>query len=169
VRIYLPATVSLLRSLVETSEFGTPPVTAFAVTPALREWYVDDDLEALEYAASNEAARASLRLLAVDPAAVPRRVVIAAELPDAVVTVRDDLDRGVVRLAAPVPMRQIASVHVDDADAEPTVRAAAPVVDAADLGDEQASDLVDDTEGYELAWYATQEITALLASLGAPG
>jgi hypothetical protein len=43
------------------------------------------------------------------------------------------------------------------------------VVDAADLGDEQASDLVDDTEGYELAWYATQELTALLAALGGPG
>jgi hypothetical protein len=169
VRIYLPATVPLLRSLVETSEFGTPPVTAFAVTPGLREWYVDDDLEALEYAASNEAARASLRLLAVDPGAVPRRVVVAAELPDAAVTVRDDLDRGVVRLATPVPMAQIASVHVDDADAESAVRAAAPVVDAADLGDEQASDLVDDTEGFELAWYATQELPALLASLGRPG
>jgi hypothetical protein len=169
VRIYLPATVSLLRSLVDTSEFGTPPVTAFAVTPALREWYVDDDLEALEYAASNEAARASLRLLAVDAAAAPRRVVIAAELPDAAVTVRDDLDRGVVRLAAPVPMRQITSVHVDDVDAEPTVRAAAAVVDAADLGDEQAADQVDDTEGFELAWYATQEVAALLAALGVPG
>jgi len=169
VRIYLPATVSLLRSLVDTSEFGTPPVTAFAVTPALREWYVDDDLDALEYAASNEAARASLRLLAVDPAAPPRRVVVAAELPDTAVTVRDDLDRGVVRLAAAVPMRQIVSVHVDDADAEATVRAAAAVVDAADLGDEQASDVVDDTEGFELAWYATQELPALLASLGVPG
>lgn len=168
-RVYLPGTVSLLRSLVDTSEIGPAPVTAFAVTPALREWYVDDDLEALEYAASNEAARASLRLLAVDPAAVPRRVVIAAELPEPAVTVRDDLDRGVVRLAQPVAMRQIASVHVDDADAEPAVRAAAAVVDAADLGDAEAEDRVDDTEGFELAWYATQEIPTLLASLGASG
>jgi len=114
VRVYLPATTSLLRALVETSSFGAAPITAFAVTPALREWYVDDDIEELEYAASLEAARASLRLLSADPAAAPRRVVIAADLPDDLVTIRDDLDRGVVRLVAPVSLRQVASVHVDD-------------------------------------------------------
>jgi Family of unknown function (DUF6912) len=162
VRVYVPATTSLLRVLIETSEFGTPPVTAFAVTAGLREWYVDDDLEELEYAASLEAARASLRLLAVDPDAEPRRVVVSAELPEAAVTVRDDLDRGVVRLASPVTMQQVASVHVDDSDAEPAVRSAAAVVDAADLGDADAENAVDDTEGFELAWYATQELGPLL-------
>jgi hypothetical protein len=165
VRVYVPATTSLLRMLVETSEFGTPPVTAFAVTAGLREWYVDNDIEELEYAASLEAARASLRLLAADPGAVPRRVVVTAEVPDTVVRVRDDLDRGVVRLASSVSMQQIASIHVDDADAEPAVRAAATVVDAADLGDPEAENAVDDTEGFELAWYATQELGALLELL----
>jgi hypothetical protein len=168
VRVYLPATVSLLRALLDTSEFGPPPLTAFAVTPGLREWYVDDDIDSLEYAASAEAARASLRLMAADPSAVPRRVVVAAELPDADVTVRDDLDRGVVRLAAAVPMRQIASVHVDDADASDAVRAAAAVIDAADLGDADAEDAVDDTEGFELGWYATQELGALLEFFDVP-
>ncbi len=163
-RVYLPATTSLLRGLVEDSELG-PPLTGFAVTPGLREWYLDDDVEELEYAASREAARASLRLIAVDRAAAPRRVVVAADLPDPAVTVRDDLDRGVVRLAAPVPMRQIASVHVDAADAEPAVRSAAAMIDAADLGDVDAENAVDDTEGFELAWYATQELDALLELL----
>jgi hypothetical protein len=162
VRVYIPATTSLLRVLIETSEFGTPPVTAFAVTAGLREWYVDDDLEELEYAATLEAARASLRLLAVDPDAAPRRVVVSAELPQAAVTVRDDLDRGVVRLASPVTVQQVASVHVDDSEAEPAVRVAAAVVDAADLGDSDAENAVDDTEGFELAWYATQELGPLL-------
>ena len=164
-RVYIPATTSLLRVLAETSEFGTPPITAFAVTAGLREWYVDDDLEELEYAACLEAARASLHLLTVDPDAAPRRVVVAAELPDSAVTVRDDLDRGVVRIATPVSMQQITSVHVDDSDAEPAVRVAAAVVDAADLGDPDAENAVDDTEGFELAWYATQELGALLELL----
>ncbi len=161
-RVYIPATTSLLRVLIETSEFGTPSVTAFAVTAGLREWYVDDDLEELEYAATLEAARASLRLLAVDPDSAPRRVVVSAELPQAAVTVRDDLDRGVVWLAAPVTVQQVASVHVDDSEAEPAVRVAAAVVDAADLGDADAENAVDDTEGFELAWYATQELGPLL-------
>ena len=168
-RVYLPATTPVLGQLVETSEFGPAPLTAFAVTPGLREWYVDDDVESLEYAAMLEAARASLRLLAADPAAAARRVVIAAELPDAVVTVRDDLDLGVVRVAYSVSLQQVVSVHVDDRDAEPVVRAATTLIDAADLGDSDASDAVDDTEGFELAWYANQEIAALLESLTAPG
>jgi hypothetical protein len=169
VRVYFPATTSVLRRLKETSEYGPAPLTAFAVTPGLREWYVDDDVESLEYAAMLEAARASLRLLAAEPVAAPRRVVITAELPDAVVAVRDDLDLGVVRVADAVSLRQVVSVHVDDQDAEPAVRAATAVIDAADLGDPDASDAVDDTEAFELAWYATQEIDTLLGSLTASG
>lgn len=168
-RVYLPGTTSALRRLVETAECGPAPLTAYAVTPGLREWYVDDDVESLEYAAMLEAARSSLRLLAADPVAAPRRVVIAAELPDAAVAVRDDLGVGVVRVSDPVSLRQVASVHVDDDDAEPAVRAATVVIAAADVGDPDASDVVDDTEAFELAWYASQEIAALLGSLTASG
>jgi uncharacterized protein DUF6912 len=157
-RVYLPATAAGLRELVDTGRLGTETTTAFAVTPGLREWYVDDDLEELEYAAMLEAARASLRLLDSDPAAARRRVVLAADVPDGVVAVRDDLDRGVVELSGPVPMSQIAALHVDDPDAETAVAAAAESIIAADLGDPAAQDAVDDTEGYELSWYATQEI-----------
>lgn len=145
---------------------ATAELTAFAVTPGLREWYLDDDLEELEYAASREAARASLRLLAADPTAAPRRVVVAADVADDAVTVRDDLDRGVVRVAGPVPLRQVAAAHVDDADAEEAVRAATAAIDAADLGDVDAEATVDDAEGFELAWYATQELGAFLELLG---
>lgn len=166
-RVYLPATTSMLRRLVQTSEYGPAPLTGFAVTAGLREWYVDDDIEALEYAATLEAARASLRLLAADPAAAPRRMVIAADVPDVVVLIRDDIDLGVVHVADPVSLQQVVSVHVDERDAEPAVRAASAVIDAADLGDPDASDTVDDTEGFELAWYATQEFGALLRTLTA--
>jgi hypothetical protein len=128
----------------------------------LREWYDDDDLEELEYAALLEAARASLRLLDADPTAPRRRVVVALDADDEAVTVRDDLDRGVVRLAQPVTTAQIASFHVDDADAAATVAAAAAAVTAADLGQDAAQDAVDDAEGFALSWYAPQELTGLL-------
>ena len=65
-RVYVPATTATLRSLLDAGELPERR-NAFAVTAGLREWYVDDDLEALEYAAMLEAARASLRLLDTEP------------------------------------------------------------------------------------------------------
>ena len=164
-RVYLPATSTMLAELLAAGAVGPAPLTAFAVTPGLREWYLDDDAEALEYAATMEAARGSLRLLDSDPAAARRRVVIAADVPDGAVTVRDDLDRGVVHIDEPVALASIASIHADDAEAEQTVAEAADSIIAADLGSEPAQEKVDDAEGYELAWYANQEIAALLDSL----
>jgi hypothetical protein len=164
-RVYLPATTSTLRELLDDGRIGPAPLTAFAVTPALREWYLDDDVEELEYAAMLEAARGSLRLLDADPSAARRRAVLAADVPDDQVTVRDDLDRGVVHVARPVPLAAIASAHLDDADAEPTVARAVESIIAADLGDDGAQERVDDAEGHELSWYATQELGAWLALL----
>lgn len=164
-RVYLPATSTVLATLAGTGVLGPPPLTAFAVTPGLREYYLDDDLEALEYAAAAEAARAALRLIAADPSAAKRRYVISADVPDHSVAVRDDLDLGVVRVAVEIPLAWCASVHADDSDAEPTVSAAAEQIDAADLGDPAAEEVVDDADGFELSWYATQEIDDLLAQL----
>jgi len=164
-RVYLPATSTVLASLAAGGVLGPAPLTGFAVTPGLREYYLDDDLEALEYAAAAEAARAALRLIAADPSAAKRRLVISADVADGSVAVRDDLDRGVVRIAVEIPLAWCASVHADDADAEAAVAAAAEQVDAADLGDPAAEEVVDDAEGFELSWYATQEIEDLLAEL----
>ena len=161
-RVYLPTTMAGLRELLDTGVHGHAPVTAFAVTPGLREWYVDDDIEELEYAAMMEAARASLRLLTEAYGSARRRVVLAAEVPEDTVTVRDDVDRGVVHVAGPVPLTQVVAVHVDAAEAESAVAAAAKSIMAADLGDPGAQDVVDDAEGFELCWYAGQEIAALL-------
>lgn len=164
-RIYLPATQSLLQELSRSGVLA-PPLTAFAVTAGFREWYRDDeDVEALEYAAFSEAARASLRLLDADPAAARRRVVVALDARDADVEVRDDIDRGVVRVRAPVAMSDVASIHADDPDADDAVAEAAHAIIAADLGDDAAQDLVDDAEGFELSWYATQELDSLLEQL----
>jgi hypothetical protein len=163
VRVYLPATSGTLRQLLDAGSVGPPPVTGFAVTPGLREWYLDDDLEALEYAALSEAARASLRLLDADPSVARRRIVVAVEVADGSARVRDDRDRGVVELAEPVPLARVASVHADDDDAVAAVTAAAAAIVRADLGEPAAQDLVDDAEGFELSWYANQEIAELLA------
>ncbi|MGY1632367.1 DUF6912 family protein [Geodermatophilus sp. SYSU D01186] len=169
-RVYLPATTSVLRTLVDDGRLAGPH-TAFAVTPRLREFYaVSDagaDVEELEYAALLGAARASLRLLDIDPAAVRRRVVLAADVPDAAVTEMEDPDTepGAVRVTADVALRDVASAHIDGADAEDDVRAAVNVVLEADLGSEDAQFVVDQAEGHELAWYASQEIGTVLELL----
>ncbi|MCW2494574.1 hypothetical protein [Jatrophihabitans sp.] len=160
-RIYLPGTSATLRTLFDSAQVDDPK-TGFAVTPGLREWYRDDDIEELEYAAMTEAARASLRLIEADPEAARRRVVIAVDAAEGDVTVRDDLDRGVVRLTRPIALAFVASIHVDDETAAPVVEAAAAAITAADLGDPQAQERVDDAEGNELSWYANQELPELL-------
>ncbi|WP_129842307.1 hypothetical protein [Streptomyces sp. RFCAC02] len=166
-RVYLPLTVSGLAALRKAGEAGPAPLTAYAVTPALREWYVSGDQEELEYAALGRAALASLRLVAADPAAPRRRVVVAADVPETEVEADpgrlDGAGRpGEVRLTAAVPLRLIASVHMDDGDAEADVTAAAGAVAAADAGDTDAAFTVDGAADHELLWYAVQEIDHIL-------
>ena len=78
-RVYLPSTLPGLRRLLEQGEVGPAPLPGYAVTGALREWYAEGDEEELEYAALSLAARASVRLLDVDPDAPRRRVVVVVE------------------------------------------------------------------------------------------
>ena len=161
-RIYLPATLPMLQQLVAEKQMQPLGGTAFALTPALRESYAAGDTEELEYAAMREAARASLRLLAADEEGKveQRRVVISADLDD--VTLRPDLDHAVVKVSGPVSWRQLAAVHVDTSEAEDAVRAAAEVIDAADLGDPDAEFALGEAEDHELAWFAPQEVPFLL-------
>ena len=135
------------------------------MTPGVRDWYIDEDIDELEYAASGQAVRASLRLVDADPTAARRRVVLAFDVADDVVTVRDDLERGAITISEPVPLSAMAAVHIDDADAEPTVARAAAVVLEADLGSDSAQEVVDDAEGFELSWYAPEELADVLATL----
>jgi hypothetical protein len=167
VRVYLPATIAMLESLVSEEKFSPIGGTGFALTPALRESYTSGSTEELEYAALLDASRASLRLIAGEekkdhPA---RRVVIAVDVEDATTTMRPDLDSSVVRLAGPVDKKDIAAIHVDTGEAEKAVRAAAEVIDAADLGDSDAEFILGDAEDHELAWYAVQELPFLLELL----
>ncbi|QNG35963.1 hypothetical protein F1C76_04615 [Geodermatophilaceae bacterium NBWT11] len=163
-RVYLPATTNLLRQLLDEGRLAGPH-TVFAVTPELRGFYdLDADDEELEYAALLGAARASLRLVDVDPGSHRRRVVLAADVPDAAVTPLGDpdTDRGAARAEVELTLAEIASAHIDVADAEDDVRRAVGVVLEADLGSEDAQFVVDQAEGHELAWYATQEIGPVL-------
>jgi hypothetical protein len=160
VRVYLPATTTVLQRLLDQGRLEGPH-TVFTLTPQLREFYeLSDSDEELEYAALLAAARASLRLIDVDPTAARRRVVLAADVPDATVTpIHDDgADAGAARTSAAVGLGDIASAHIDAAEAEDDVRAAVNVVLEADLGSDDAQFVVDQAEGHELAWYASQEI-----------
>ncbi|HET9138124.1 DUF6912 family protein [Actinophytocola sp.] len=166
-RVYVPATIAMLRRLDEDGELVAVDNTAFALTPALREYYRTGDNDELEYAAMLEAARASLRLIAAELAqdvpAMSRRAVISADVDGA--TLRPDLDYAVVRLAGPVPLKVVAAVHVDTPEAETAVRAASAVIDAADLGDPDAEFTLGEAEDHELSWYAPQELPFLLELL----
>ena len=87
---------------------------------------------------------------------------VAADVPDEDVTPRPDLDRAVVRVGVPVPMKLVAAIHIDGSEAEKAVAAAVAVVLEADLGSEDAKFVVDGAEGYDLLWYASQEVGPLL-------
>ncbi len=168
-RVYVPSTLPAVAGLLRTGEIHGSPVRGFAVTPALREWYSSGDIEELEYVAMMHAARESLRLLAADPDAPRRRVVLAAEVADRQVTASAGFDEpALVEISGPVPLRDVASGHVDDPGAAAEIAAAVHALPAADGGDDDARFIVDGAEGFELLWYATQELGDL-AGPGGPG
>jgi hypothetical protein len=161
-RVYLPSTLTELRSLLDTRALGSPPLPGYAVTGALREWYAEGDDEELEYAAMSLAARASVRLLDADQDAVRRRVVVVADVPDSSVTQVPHVDRAAIKVATPVTWELVQAVHVDDTSAVEDVTIAADAVVEADLGSEDAAFRMEQADGHELQWYATQEIGPLL-------
>jgi hypothetical protein len=177
-RVYIPSTLRLLDEACHAGEFGPPPLTAYAVTPALREWYAEGDsasvsasvTEELEYAAMAQAARASVGLLAADPGTARRRVVVACEVgavPPADGTV--ELGDARLELHVVIPWTTVAAVHVDALDAAAVVGKAADRWEAAQNGDDDAVFALDSCEGEDLLWYATQEIPDLLAAEGPRG
>jgi hypothetical protein len=198
VRVYLPSTMSGVRRALATGSVPVAGGYGFAVTGPLRLEYPDWSDEDLEYVAMQDASRASLRLLAAveeestdghrdgqpggagdsppggrdaaDPAAEPLlRVVVAADVNDSAVRPRPELDRAVVAVAGTVEWSQVAAVHIDGADAGPAVREAVAVVDAADLGDDDAEFVLGSVEDFDLAWYAPAEVVYLVEELDAPG
>jgi hypothetical protein len=161
-RVFLPCTLPALARLLASADIGPAPLRGFAVTPALREWYVSGDLEELEYVAMTAAARASLRLLQGNPGSPPRRVVLAVEIPDErIVTTTGLDDPALVEIDQEIPVRLVVSGHIDDPRAADDIRAAVAALPKADEGDDDARFAVDGAEGHELLWYASQELAYL--------
>ncbi len=167
-RVYIPATFDMLVTLNEQGEHPIRSGVAFALTPALREFYTEGDDEDVAYMAFLEAARASIRLLATGevqrfPA---RRVVISADVPDAAVSFSPVDGEAVVRIdPAVVQVKHIKAFHVDDADGEAITAKAIAVIDDADLGDEEAELIVGDAEDNLLSWYDAKELPFLVELL----
>lgn len=173
-RVYLPVTLPLLAAahadgVLRPGEWTKPlhddasgALVGYAVTPAVREWYVMGDLEELEFSAMTDAAQAVLRLLAADPSAPRRRVVLAADVPDDAVRPAGADVRAQVLVTADVAVAGVVSVHVDEAGVERTVEAAVAALPAADAGDDDAQFALDEAEANDLLWYDVTEIPDLL-------
>lgn len=161
-RVYVAATLATLRDARKNGRFegGAEGLAAYAVTPAVREWYTEGDTEELEFTALLDAAQAALGLLHDDPDTPRRRVVAAADVPDAQVTPGGP-SRSSVQLSS-VPLDAVVSLHVDEAEAEPTIAAAAEAVPAAADGDDDAQFLLDEAEACDLLWYDVTELDDLV-------
>ena len=157
-RVYLPLTLLGLAALESSGSLTGAPLAAHAVTPLLRhEWDGADD-EELEYAVLMAAAFDSLVLIS-ELAAEPRRVVVVAEVDEAMVRVGDD--ETAVEVLTDVSRARCQAVHVDDPSAGADVTVALGMLAAARGGDGAALGAVSLIE-HELLWFATQEIPDLL-------
>lgn len=132
VRVYVPLTSAGLAELVDQGRL-TGPRTAHAVTDALRAAWPDTDEESWEYAAMLAAGEESWQLRTDQDR--PRRLVLAADVPE--VSVGGE-ELTAVRLSADIPLKRVASVHLDTED----------VVGEPDFDE-------------DLAWFAVQEIAHL--------
>ena len=141
-RVYLPTTSTGLAGLVADRGWSGP-LRGHAVTDSLRAEWPDGDDEQWEYAALMAAADDS-RALRGD-GDLPRRYVVAADVPEARPVPGDDPT--VVEVAAGVTWRSVAAAHVDTED---------------DRGDPSG----DGDDDADLAWFATQEIPDLVQAEG---
>ena len=112
-RIYVPLNASGLRSLSTNGAVQGAPIPAHAVTEALRASDPTAAQDEWEYAALNDAAQTSGALL---PAGESRRIVAAADVSSDLVGPAELGDSDVesaVSISDPVPLKRIASIHVD--------------------------------------------------------
>ncbi|MDS1270432.1 hypothetical protein RIF23_09005 [Lipingzhangella sp. LS1_29] len=158
-RVYLPSTLPALGEILAEGGLNHVGTSAYAVTPALRH-EVGDDAEELAYAALCAAADASVDLVAADPQAPRRRLVLAADVHDDAVRpgAQDPEspsdatgDPAAVTVHQAIPLKRIVSGHVDAPDAD----VIAAVEHATTTGELEV------VQDYELLWYATQELAEL--------
>ena len=161
-RVYVGLLRSSLAVARSSGVLGPAPLGAHAVTPALRESYASADAEELEYVALAAAAESCLPLLAAAPGEPRRRYVAASEVPDAAVTPDPEAGPSGVAVSAEIAWRDVQALHADDPEAAATIAAAATAYAAAQAGDDDARFTVDEADGWELMWFATQEADELL-------
>mgnify|MGYP007084185147 FL=1 len=75
------------------------------------------------------------------------------------------MGESVVRLEGPVLLEDVAAIHVDIQESEEATAKAIEVVDAADLGDEDAELAVGDAQDNYMAFYDPSELAFLLELL----
>ncbi|QPK83705.1 hypothetical protein G7Y29_02565 [Corynebacterium qintianiae] len=163
-RVYIPATFSMLASLKDNGVLHARNGWGFAATPQLSEFYTSGDQEEIEAIAFDDAALASIRLLAIggEEQFPHRRVVVSADV-DA--TGEPDMGESVVRVSGPVELKDVAALHVDVAEAEEATAKAIEQIDAADLGDEDAELAVGDAQDNYMAFYDPSELPFLIELL----
>lgn len=71
--------------------------------------------------------------------------------------------RSSVTLEVEVPLADVVSLHVDEADAEDIMLAAIAALGAADAGDEDAQFLLEEAGACDLLWYDISEIDDLIS------
>ncbi|OFS17323.1 hypothetical protein [Corynebacterium sp. HMSC27B11] len=168
-RVFIPATHSMLADFARDQVLPIRSGAVFGLTQAVRDFYTSGDDEELEYTAFLDAARASLRLLATEDAsgaeeAFPnRRVVLAADIPDANLTADPTGGDSVLRVdPAQLELTQLRAIHTDDEDAEAATKRAKECIDDADLGDEDAELALGDCEDNLMSWYDSKELGMLV-------
>ncbi|CAM3129235.1 DUF6912 family protein [Corynebacterium gottingense] len=163
-RVYIPATFAMLEQLNEQGVLHARNGWGFAATPELTEFFTSGDQEEVEAIAFDDAALASIRLLAIgDEERFPhRRVVVSADV-DA--TGEPDMGESVVKVSGPVELKDIAAVHVDVREAEDATKRATELIDAADLGDEDAELAVGDAQDNYMAFFDPSELPFLIELL----
>ncbi|PAT08523.1 hypothetical protein CKJ80_09205 [Corynebacterium hadale] len=163
-RVYIPATFAMLEQLNEQGVLHARNGWGFAATPELTEFFTSGDQEEIEAIAFDDAALASIRLLAIgDEERFPhRRVVVSADV-DA--TGEPDMGESVVKVSGPVELKNVAAVHVDVREAEDATKRATELIDAADLGDEDAELAVGDAQDNYMAFFDPSELPFLIELL----
>ncbi|PAT12926.1 DUF6912 family protein [Corynebacterium hadale] len=163
-RVYIPATFAMLEQLNEQGVLHARNGWGFAATPELTEFFTSGDQEEIEAVAFDDAALASIRLLAIgDEERFPhRRVVVSADV-DA--TGEPDMGESVVKVVGPVELKDVAAVHVDVREAEDATKRATELIDAADLGDEDAELAVGDAQDNYMAFFDPSELPFLIELL----
>ena len=159
-RVYVPTTLSGLHGFLDAG--SVEATVGYAVTPALREWYVEGDARR----AGVRSRRRGGPRLAAAAASRPsraRRVVLAVEVADGAARPAPDMDRAAVRLSGAVPCRPSTPPSSTTRPLRTTYAGLWPRWPQPTRATRTPRFMVDAVEDHELGWYAVQELSALVA------